>query len=207
MSFPSLLSSLRYSISKILPSSFSIPWNDYNLLPTHEDGSGSGSGSGSIQVKPHFTRYFSCHSRYVRLAAIVLFIILLLLLTYFFLPLSSLGRLRHVDHEFQSPLQEGIDWSRFAYVQYATDQLYLCNSVMLFEILHRLESKADRLLMYPSKFNVQDSEFAPQSEQSRLLKKARDKYDVKLQPIELQRRQVGDRESLNAFTSRWTLKC
>ena len=118
----------------------------------------------------------------------------------------SLDRLRHVDHVAQPPLQDGIDWSRFAYVQYATDQLYLCNSAMLFEILHRLESKADRLLMYPSTFVVQDSNLAPRSEQSRLLKKARDEYDVKLQPIEPQHRQVGDRESLNTFTSRWILK-
>ena len=200
MSFLSLkLSSLRGQISKILPSSssFYTTWNDYNLLPTNEDG----SGSGSIQVKPHFARYFQYHSRYVRLVAVVLFIILLLLLIYFFVPLPSLDRLRHVDHVAQPPLQDGIDWSRFAYVQYATDQLYLCNSVMLFEILHRLESKADRLLMYPSTFLVQDSNLAPQSEQSRLLKKARDEYDVKLQPIEPQHRQVGDRESLNTFTS------
>ena len=147
MSFPSLLSTLRYHIFKTLPSSFSTSssWNDYNLLPTHENN--SASASGSMQVKPHFARYFQSHSRYVRLAAIVLFIILLLLLTYFFLPRASLDRLRHVDYVAQSPLQDGVDWSRFAYVQYATDQLYLCNSVMLFEILHRLESRADRLLI------------------------------------------------------------
>ena len=203
MSFPSLLSSLRCQLSKIFSSSsFFTSWNDYYLLPTtHEDS------SQSIRVKPRFARFFQYHSRHIQLAAIVLFTISFLLLTYFFLPLHSLDRLRPVDHGAQSPLQDGIDWSRFAYVQYATDQLYLCNSVMLFEILHRLESKADRLLMYPSTFIVQDSDLTPKPEQSRLLKKARDKYDVKLQPIELQRRQVGDRESSYAFTSRWILKC
>lgn len=199
MSFTDLLSSLRCQISKVLPSSFSTSWNGYNILPTNENV------FGSIQVKPHFARYFQCQSKYVRWAAIILFIILLLLLTYFFLPLPSLAYLRDKYHMAQSPLQDEIDWSRFAYVQYATDQLYLCSSVMLFEILHRLESKADRLLMYPSTFIVHDGDPAPQSEQSRLLKKARDEYDVKLQPIELQHRQVGDRESLNIFTSRWIL--
>ncbi len=37
-----------------------------------------------------------------------------------------------------------VNWSRFAYVQYVTNSAYLCNSVMLFETLHRLGSKADR---------------------------------------------------------------
>ncbi|OWP06376.1 glycosyltransferase family 8 protein [Marssonina coronariae] len=46
-----------------------------------------------------------------------------------------------------------LDWSRFAYVQYVTDRNYLCNSVMLFEILHRLGSKPDRLMMYPARMH------------------------------------------------------
>ncbi|KAI9036774.1 nucleotide-diphospho-sugar transferase [Aspergillus affinis] len=45
-----------------------------------------------------------------------------------------------------------VGWSRFAYAEYVTNTLYLCNSVMLFEALHRLGSKPDRLMMYPSAF-------------------------------------------------------
>ncbi|KAK9251623.1 nucleotide-diphospho-sugar transferase [Lipomyces tetrasporus] len=82
----------------------------------------------------------------------------------------------------------GIDWSRFAYVQYVTDTAYLCNSVMLFEILHRLGSKAHRLMMYPSSFTVDGAS----TEESRLLRQARDKYGVKLMPIEIQRRETSD---------------
>ena len=75
------------------------------------------------------------------------------------------------------------DWSEFAYVQYVTNLPYLCNSIMLFESLHRLGCKPDRLMMYPSEFSLDDD-----SIESRLLTKARDEYRVILKPIEVQRR-------------------
>ena len=75
------------------------------------------------------------------------------------------------------------NWSRFAYVQYVTNLPYLCNSVMLFESLHRLGCKPDRLMMYPSHFSIGDN-----STESRLLLKARDEYRVILKPIDVQRK-------------------
>ena len=74
-----------------------------------------------------------------------------------------------------------IDWSRFAYVQYATNLPHLCNSVMLFERLHALHSKASRLLLYPSHYSLLDT-----SPEAQLLRKARDTYNAKLKPIEVQ---------------------
>ena len=79
--------------------------------------------------------------------------------------------------------EKGIDWSRFAYVQYVTKLPYLCNSLMLFESLYHLGCKPDRLMMYPSTFSL-DSD----KTESRLLTKARDEYNVKLKPIDIQRR-------------------
>lgn len=75
------------------------------------------------------------------------------------------------------------DWSQFAYVQYVTNLPYLCNSVMLFESLHRLGCRPDRLMMYPSGFSLTDDSAA-----SRLLRKARDEYRVVLKPIQVQQR-------------------
>ncbi|KAJ5156819.1 nucleotide-diphospho-sugar transferase, partial [Penicillium capsulatum] len=86
---------------------------------------------------------------------------------------------RH-DHDI---LSNEIDWSRFAYTQYATDRSYLCNSVMLFEALHRLGSKADRVMLYPSGFLQSEDD---NSKEGRLLRFARDHYQVKLNPIEIQ---------------------
>ena len=82
------------------------------------------------------------------------------------------------------------DWSRFAYIQYATNTAYLCNSLMLFESLHRFENRADRLLMYPSIFHLQKGK--DESTESRLLKRARDRYHVKLAPIDVQHTDNGD---------------
>lgn len=82
-----------------------------------------------------------------------------------------------------------VNWSRFAYTQYVTNTAYLCNSVMLFETLHRLNSKPDRVMMYPSEFSLDENSAEPES---RLLRKARDEYNVKLVPIKVQSRASGD---------------
>ena len=71
---------------------------------------------------------------------------------------------------------EGIDWSRFAYAQYATNANYLCSAVMLFETLHKLGSKADRLLLFPKTLRG--------SSVSRLLEKAHKEYNVKIVHID-----------------------
>ncbi|KAJ5714703.1 CAZyme family GT8, partial [Penicillium malachiteum] len=78
--------------------------------------------------------------------------------------------------------EKQVEWSRFAYTQYATDRSYLCNSLMLFEALHRLGSKADRLLMYPSSFLISENDT---SIEARLLRFARDEYAVKLKPVDV----------------------
>ena len=87
---------------------------------------------------------------------------------------------------------KGPDWSQFAYVQYVTNLPYLCNSIMLFERLHSLGCKPDRLMMYPSGFSLDDN-----STESGLLTKARDRYKVNLKPIDVQQRtDIHDRKLL-----------
>lgn len=86
-----------------------------------------------------------------------------------------------------------VDWSRYAYVQYVTNTAYLCNSVMLFEILHRLGSKADRLMMYPGHLNIAEESSTIESQ---LLRKARNEYNVKLEPISIQHRDTSDCKNL-----------
>jgi hypothetical protein len=81
-----------------------------------------------------------------------------------------------------------IDWSQFAYAQYATDPEYLCNSVMLFETLHRLGSKADRILMYPETFSLEETSGNKNTE---LLLKAKLQYNVKLVPIQVQHNKLA----------------
>ena len=83
-----------------------------------------------------------------------------------------------------------VDWSRFAYVQYATNLHYLCNSVMLFERLQNLSSKADRLLLHANDISLDGDAL-----QSTLLRTARDVYGAILKPIEVQHKATQDSES------------
>ncbi len=90
-----------------------------------------------------------------------------------------------------------IDWSRFAYAQYVTTPAYLCNSVMIFESLHRLGARADKLMMYPHQWDV-----SPENDnfESRMLRKARDEYGVGLAPIEVLRSEDPESTWAECFT-------
>ncbi|KAK9419873.1 putative Glycosyltransferase family 8 protein [Seiridium unicorne] len=92
-----------------------------------------------------------------------------------------------------------INWSRFAYTQYVTNQAYLCNSVMIFETLYRLGSKADRVMMYPESM-MDPTATEGTTEAAKLLIKARDVYKVRLHPVAVQRRAGGDSTWAESFT-------
>ncbi|KAJ5513114.1 hypothetical protein N7463_002666 [Penicillium fimorum] len=111
------------------------------------------------------------------------------------LKLRSTNRFVDSDYGFAVEARKHVNWSRYAYTQYATDRIYLCNSVMLFESLHRLGSKADRVLMYPSDWSVSETS---DSRESRMLRYARDHYGVKLKPIEIQMKSGSDERLINA---------
>ncbi|KAH7228732.1 nucleotide-diphospho-sugar transferase [Fusarium oxysporum] len=97
---------------------------------------------------------------------------------FVFFVLSNNGFLSQKPLKFQGSIE--VDWSCFAYTQYVTNSDYLCNSVMFFESLDRLSSRADRVMMYPSHmFEANNGS----SVDTQLLIKARDEYRVKLVPI------------------------
>lgn len=76
-----------------------------------------------------------------------------------------------------------VDWSRYAYTQYATSETYLCNSVMVFEALHRLGSRADRVLFYPDEWDlIMEGDYARTSQ---LLITAKEKYNVQLMAVKM----------------------
>jgi hypothetical protein len=78
--------------------------------------------------------------------------------------------------------EDKTDWSQYAYISYVTNSDYLCNSVMMFETLHRLGSKADRLMLVPAQFGAEQSWILD------LMLKARDDYSVRLKLIDIQSR-------------------
>ena len=80
--------------------------------------------------------------------------------------------------------QQETNWTQYAYTQYVTDEDYLCNSVMIFETLHYLESKADRVMLFPRSWHYANK--TETSKHAELLRKAEAEYSVKLVPVDLQ---------------------
>jgi alpha-N-acetylglucosamine transferase len=95
---------------------------------------------------------------------------------------------RGMTRLYESAESLSIDWSRFAYVQYATNSDYLCNAVMIFERLHQSGSRADRVLIYLTQYSLKGT---ATSWQQTLLQKARDEYNIKLKLVELISREGG----------------
>jgi hypothetical protein len=91
-------------------------------------------------------------------------------------PLRSNKSLAYINYD-------AVDWSIFAYSQYATDEAYLCNSLLVFEALHRLGSRPDRILFYPQTWDLEISNKWDRG--SQLLVMARDKYKVNLIPVDI----------------------
>jgi alpha-N-acetylglucosamine transferase len=156
--------------------------------------------SNTLQVKPNLGQIL--RSRRVRYLGTTLFIIIISAY-FFYRPATRFDF--HYPHTSHRPntvslpecTENNIDWSRFAYVQYVTNTEYLCNSVMLFEILHRLGSKADRLMMYPASMHL---DATSNNKESQLILRAQKDYGVKLIPIEVQHRELGDRKYQYSWT-------
>ncbi|KAF2005410.1 glycosyltransferase family 8 protein [Amniculicola lignicola CBS 123094] len=85
----------------------------------------------------------------------------------------------------QDPVVGDVQWSDFAYVQYVTNPIYLCNSLMILEALNRVGSKADRLMMYPQEWELPKGDGSEVPYESKLLAQAKDVYKTKLVPIKV----------------------
>jgi len=81
------------------------------------------------------------------------------------------------------PTSSKTDWSRFAYVSYATDDNSLCSAYMLFEALDRLGSKAERVLLYNAQWATESE--GGTTRPSALLTRAERQYHVRIKPVQL----------------------
>ncbi|KAL9131335.1 MAG: hypothetical protein Q9217_000714 [Psora testacea] len=134
-------------------------------------------------LKPYKDDYRPRSAALLRYRSRILYTILALLIL--FLYNTSNIHLFPVRAPIHAPslIYKNIDWSRYAYSQYATNSAYLCNAVMVFESLSRLGSKADRILLYPQEWDLEIS--GTSDRDSQLLVKARDWYHVKLIPVDI----------------------
>ncbi|KAK3715310.1 hypothetical protein LTR37_007277 [Vermiconidia calcicola] len=114
---------------------------------------------------------------------VLLVIILLLLADLYRSPQHHLHRLGTPNSSYESNEHSSAaekDWSQYAYCQYVTAEAHLCNSLVMFESLSRLGVKADKLMLFPEQWLTKNT-----TEINRQLAKARDEYNVTLQPVHL----------------------
>lgn len=100
----------------------------------------------------------------------------------------------------QTETGDEVKWSDFAYVQYVTNENYLCNSLMILEALHRRGTKADRIMMYPDNWQPSEDTVMDGKTVSELLAQARDRYQAKLVPIQVQSFTKGDPTWKDSYT-------
>jgi hypothetical protein len=91
-----------------------------------------------------------------------------------------------------------VNWSNYAYSLYATDSATLCHALLVFDSLATLGSRADRVLFYPQHWDTHVS--SARDRDSQLLVLARDKYKVKLHPIQLL---TVESRTKDAWTGTW----
>lgn len=168
-----------------------LPWvHNYTIVRSSDEESNGVQPTARPGPPKSISRLFTRHAR------IVLTVLFVGVFTY-------LGSKLYANGHFRASRQNGslsksplfdvgslgtypntriqADWSKFAYTQYVTEKNYLCNSLMIFEALQRLKSRAERLMMYPEQWSLESD-----SPESTLLRKARDDYNVKLVPIHVQ---------------------
>ena len=124
----------------------------------------------------------------------VLTILLLLIICASIFPLRAIRDFGPLVALPPKQIPVGVDWSQYAYCQYATNKDYLCNSVMIFEALDRVGSKASRVLMYPSNWDINANDYT-----GRLLRQTQARYNVQLSPVKIQRL-AGDPTWADSFT-------
>ncbi|KAF2441974.1 glycosyltransferase family 8 protein [Karstenula rhodostoma CBS 690.94] len=168
----------------------------FNSLRTSEDA------TDVETFKVRLARWFAI--RRIRTSFFAATIILVLVLSIHFIDLTTVSR---AVHQVKSDppqisnrppkVDDGVVWSNYAYVQYVTNENYLCNSLMILEALHRSGSKADKIMLFPENWQL-SNEIG--SENRMMLNQARERYETKLIPISVQTSTKGDPTWKDSFT-------
>lgn len=166
-----------------------VPLHRYSIIPTTEDGETS--------TTPNVALAGWLKSKRIRtsIGLALLLVVIALSIRTFGLPYRFKDAISPHQDEPKSPApgeDSTVRWSEFAYVQYVTNTNYLCNSVMILEAQYTLGVKADRLMMYPSEWDVPEDDGSAANLQGRLLAQARDRYATKLVPVEIQKLSQGE---------------
>jgi len=173
------------------------PIQRYKLLHSPYDA----EAASDMPQSAHFSEWFTFRRIRTTLIISALLLVVLSLSHFVTLPPNGLAPLQHTaDSSSATTSDNGVRWSDFAYVQYVTNANYLCNSLMILDALYRSGAKADRIMMYPEEWHVAEGNTANVATESKLLAKARDVYQAKLVPIQVQSFEKGDATWKDSYT-------
>jgi len=161
----------------------------YKLLRSHR---GSEAATNTPPTA-RFPEWFAL--RRVRTALIISTTLLVVTSLLTFVTLAPTGHAtpqQTADPSSATTCEDGVRWRDFAYVQYVTNANYLCNSLMILDALYHSGTKADRIMMYPESWHVAEDNIANPPTESKLLARARNVYQAKLVPIQVQSYKKGD---------------
>jgi alpha-N-acetylglucosamine transferase len=174
-----------------------IPLQRYKLLHSSDDA----VALADMPLPVRLSEWFALRRVRTILTIGALLLIINSLLHFVKLAPSGLAPSQHAAKSSPATTGDnGVQWNDYAYVQYVTNENYLCNSLMILEALYRLETKADRIIMYPEGWHVAEDNAADASSEGKLLAKARDLYQAKLAPIKVQSFEKGDSTWKDSYT-------
>ena len=174
-----------------------IPLQRYKLLRSPDDA----GDPADMPRLAYFSEWFAL--RRIRTALVISTLLLVILsLSHFvaLVPTRPVPLQETTNSSSATTCDDGVQWSDFAYVQYVTNANYLCNSLMILDALYRSKAKADRIMMYPEDWHVAEDNTTNASPESKLLAKARDVYQAKLVPIQVQSFEKGDATWKDSYT-------
>ncbi|ODV94139.1 hypothetical protein PACTADRAFT_44436 [Pachysolen tannophilus NRRL Y-2460] len=92
-----------------------------------------------------------------------------------------------IEHLYNEVIENsaGLNWSKYAYVQYATSIDYMCSALINFAKLRRFNTRAQLVLLYNEYYKYDKKLETQKSREAQLLDKFAKIYNVILRPIRL----------------------
>lgn len=104
-----------------------------------------------------------------------------------------------IEQVYNSTDLEAVDWSKYAYVLYATSSAHMCNAMMIFAELRKFHTRAQLVLLVNADFL--DEPWNYEYEYTTLTAFSK-KFDVKLKATKVKR--INDKHDVNIWISSFT---
>ena len=104
-----------------------------------------------------------------------------------------------VEQIYNNTDLDGVDWSKYAYVLYATSSAHMCNAMMIFAELRKFKTKAQLVMLVNADFLEEPTKY---EYEFTTLTSFSEKFHVKLKPTKIKR--INDKHDVNIWISSFT---